>query len=217
MSETRAKLLTAAADTLRDAGIAGLSARAIATRAGVNQALIFYHFSTVAELVVAATRQAVDESVGYYRAEFTRVASLGELLEVGRHLHDRELSRGNVAMMSQLMAGAQQDPALAAAARYAMAAWSNEVESVVRRLIAGSPLQPVAEPRGLARAICAAFIGFQLYDGVDSAAAEDALDAIELLGVLVDLVDELGPVARRGLQGKLRRATARPAKSDTTV
>ena len=48
MSDTRAKLLSAAAEALRVDGVAGLSARSIATRAGVNQALIFYHFKTVA-------------------------------------------------------------------------------------------------------------------------------------------------------------------------
>ena len=45
--DTRAVLIAAAIDTLREAGFAGASARRIAKRAGCNQALIFYHFGSV--------------------------------------------------------------------------------------------------------------------------------------------------------------------------
>ena len=205
MTDTRARLLAAAADTLRLDGIAGLSARTIAGRAGVNQALVFYHFGTVAGLVDAAVRDSVDRSVEYYRAQFAEATSLVSLLRIGRQLHERERASGNVAMMAQLMAGAQQDPSLAEAAAYAMRAWNAEIESVVQRLLAGSPLAEIAEPRGLARAISAGFLGLELYEGVDPAGSAAALDALERLGVLIEVVDELGPVARRAMKSKVRR------------
>ena len=56
MSDTRVKLQKATAEALRESGIAGLSARTVAARAGVNQALVFYHFGTMPELVQAAVR-----------------------------------------------------------------------------------------------------------------------------------------------------------------
>ena len=62
--ETRRQLIEAAIGTLKDHGFAGASARVIADRAGVNQGLVFYHFDSVAGLllaaldVVSATRQA---------------------------------------------------------------------------------------------------------------------------------------------------------------
>ena len=205
MNDTKDKLLDAAASTLRDVGIAGLSARTIATTAGVNQALIFYHFKTVSDLVIAATMRAVDESLAYYRSEFARVGSLADLLALGRRLHERERDLGNVQMMAQLMAGAQQDQGLAKGARYALRVWSEEIELVVRRVLTGSPLELIADPSGLARAVSASFIGLELYEGVDTAAAHSALDALEQLGVLVEVVDDLGPVARRALQAKVRR------------
>jgi AcrR family transcriptional regulator len=207
MSETKTKLLAAAADTLRDAGIAGLSARTIAAAAGVNQALIFYHFNTVSDLVVAATHQAVDDRVSYYREEFAAVESLQQLLRIGRALHERESAAGNVTMMAQLMAGAQQDEALASAARYAMRVWSDEIEAVLTRVLRDSPLSLVAQPAGLAKAVSASFIGLQLYGGVDAEGAAAALDSLEQLGILADLVEDLGPVASRALQQKVRRVT----------
>src|SRR4029453_2322170 len=127
MSETKARLLTAAAETLRESGISGLSARSIAARADVNQALIFYHFNTVAELVDAAVRASVDARVAFYRDRFVAVGSLSELLAAGRELHERETELGNVAMMAQLMAGAQQDKTLAAAARCPITQWGTEI------------------------------------------------------------------------------------------
>jgi AcrR family transcriptional regulator len=204
MNATRTKLLAAATESLRADGIAGLSARAIAARAGVNQALIFYHFGTLAELIDAACRQAVDDSADFYRDQFAAIGSLRELLTLGRKLHEREQAQGNVAMMAQLMAGAQQDEALAGSARYAMQRWNSEIEAVVERVLRGSPLAELTDAAGVARAISAGFIGLELYDGVDADGASLALDALEQLGLLVEVVDDLGPIARRALARKLR-------------
>lgn len=203
--ETRQKLIAATQNALREDGITGLSARSIAHRAEVNQALVFYHFGTVGELVETACRQACDDSVEFYRERFASVGSLVELLEVGQQLHERERDVGNVAMMAQLMAGAQQDETLARAARYAMAAWTVQIEAVVRRVLGGSVLAEIADPAGLARAISAGFIGLELYDGIDEAGARAALDSLRRLGVLAQAVDDLGPVATRAVRARLRR------------
>jgi AcrR family transcriptional regulator len=207
VNPTRAKLLLAAVESLREDGIAGISARAIATRADVNQALIFYHFGTVAELVEAACREAVDSSAEFYREQFATVSSLAELLALGRELHDRERAAGNVAMMAQLMSGAQSDMTLRSAAAYAMETWNQEIESVVRRVLRNHPLAELADPGGLARAISAGFIGLELYEGVDAEGAALALGALEQLGVLVDVMDDLGPVARRAVRATLKGKT----------
>jgi AcrR family transcriptional regulator len=204
---TRAKLTAAAADALRENGIAELSARSVAGRADVNQALIFYHFGSVADLIDAACREAVDSSIDGYRQQFAAVGSFVELLTLGRDLHERERATGNVAIMAQLMAGAQSNERLAATARYCLARWNAELETVVARLVDGSAFEGLLEPAGFARAISSGFLGLELYEGVDSAGAHDALEALERLGVLVEVVDELPPIAQRALRAKLRRRT----------
>ncbi|CAN5413738.1 TetR family transcriptional regulator [soil metagenome] len=206
MTSTRDKLLSATTDALRAGGIATLSARTIADRAGVNQALVFYHFGTMSDLVQAATIASVDASLGHYRARFAEVGSLSELLTLGRVLHEHERELGNVAVMAQLMAGAQHEPLLAEAGRYAMARWSEEIEGVVRRVLAGSPLLEVVDATGLAQAISAGFIGLELYDGVDPVGGRAALDALEGLGTLVEVMDDLGAVATRALRSRLRKS-----------
>jgi hypothetical protein len=115
-------------------------------------------------------------------------------------------------MMAQLMSAAGNDPVLASAARYAMRVWAAEIETVVERVLSGSPLAEIADSAGLARAVSASFIGLELYEGVDADGAAQALDSLERLGVLVEVVNDLGPIARRALRAKLKgvRATASP-------
>mgnify|MGYP001107178209 CR=1 FL=1 len=202
---TRERLLTATVEALRADGIAGVSARAIAARAGVNQALVFYHFGSVTDLLRAATRASVEESVASYRERFDRVESLTELLALGRDLHEREREAGNVALMAQVMAGGQQDAALAEVAAYAMATWRAEIESVVARVVERGPLGELVGADGLASAIGAAFIGLELLDGVDAPAARSALAELERLGELLAVLDDLGPVASRAVVAATRR------------
>ncbi|MGN9804313.1 TetR family transcriptional regulator [Micromonospora sp. L32] len=207
MAATRQKLIDGALAAIRSHGIAGASARTIAAAAGVNQALVFYHFGTVDALLAEACRSATAARVAVYRDRFAEVGSLRELLDLGRALHEQERSAGNVAVLAQLLAGAQTDPTLAPATAAALGLWTAEIETVLRRLLRDSPVAPVVDPAGLARAISAAFIGLELFEGVDPAGAHDAFDALERLAVLIEVVEDLGPLARRTLRARLRPHT----------
>lgn len=209
MSDTKTKLLDATVDVLRQDGITSLSARVIAARAGVNQALVFYHFGTLGALIDAATRAAVDTSRDRYREAFATATSLQELIELGGRLHEQERTAGNVALMAQVMAGAQHDPVLAEAARYAMSVWTTEVEAALARILASSTLADFVDVPGLARAVSAGFIGLELYDGVDSDGGTAAMGALSQLVVLVDALDSLGPVAKRAVSARLRSTVRR--------
>lgn len=206
--KTRDKLLAAAAEALATDGVATISARSIAARADVNQALIFYHFDGVSDLLSAAVRWSVDRAVDDYRDRLDDVTTLSGLLVLGGAVQAAETERGNVAQMAQVMAGAQHDPRLAEAARYAIAAWSTEIETVVQRVLAQSVLHGIVDPAGAARAVTAAFVGLQLYDGVDPAGARSAMDTLRVLGAVAEVVDDLGPVMTRALRGRLRRKLA---------
>src|SRR5262245_50580382 len=69
-------------------------------------------------------------------------------------------------------------------------------------------------PAGLARAVSAAFIGLELYEGVDPTGATTALDALDRLAVLTDMVDDLGPLAHRALRRRARKE--RPPRKQAT-
>lgn len=206
MSDARQKLLDAALVTLRDKGIAGTSARVIAAEAGLSQGLVFYHFGSVDALIDAACRAATATRVDLYRTRFSQVNSLPELLGLGRVLHDEERAAGNVTMLAQVLAGAQQDQALVAAGKHSIDLWMGEIENTIRRLLMNSPIADAVDVPGLARAISAAFIGLELYDGVDPDGASAAFSALDQLSVLIGVVEDLGPIARRALRNRIRKA-----------
>ena len=208
VGDTRRKLLDGAIASLRDNGIAGASARVIAAAAGVNQALIFYHFGSVSELIDAACREAAAGQVAVYRPRFEAVSSLRELLVLGQELHASQREAGNVAVLAQVLAGARYDSRLAGAAQSALLLWAGEIESTLRRLLAGTPVAEVADAAALARVVTAAFIGIELYEGADPDGAAAAFAALDQLSVLVEVFDELGPVARRAARSRIRRARA---------
>jgi AcrR family transcriptional regulator len=207
VTDTPQRLRDAALETLKTHGIAGASARAIATRAGVNQALVFYHFGTVTNLIAEACRSATTVRVAAYRARFTTVTSLRDLLATGRALHAEERDAGNVRVLAQVLAGAQSDPALAAVSAETVQLWIAEVEAVVERLLRRHPLRDMLDVPGLSRAICAGFIGLELFEAADPAGAGRALESLDQLTVLLDVVDDLGPTARRALRAQIRKAT----------
>ncbi|MFY1695902.1 MULTISPECIES: TetR/AcrR family transcriptional regulator [unclassified Solwaraspora] len=192
-----------ALQAIRQHGIAGVSARTVAACAGVNQALVFYHFGTLDDLLAAACQAATAARVAHYRDRFAAVRSLRELLELGRDLHEQERRNGSLAVLAQLLAGAQVDDRLAAPTAAALRLWTDEIEQVLCRVLAGSPLAELADPAGLARAVTAGFIGLELYDGIDRSGADAAVATLEQLAVLADVVDELGPIARRAVRGRL--------------
>lgn len=210
-AETRRKLMDGAIETLRARGIAGTSARAIAAASDVNQALIFYHFGSVEDLVDVACREATAQRVALYRSRFATVGSLRELLQIGREIREAERDAGNVVALAQVLAGAQQEERLAVTARDTLGMWISEIESAVTRLTANTPIADVANPAGLAQGVAAAFVGIVLYEGVNPGGASSALDTLEQLAVLSEVIEDLGPVARRALRARLRR-TSRAAE-----
>jgi AcrR family transcriptional regulator len=204
---TRVKLLEGALRTLTEQGIAKTSARTIAATAGVNQALVFYHFGSVDELLAAACRYGTEQRVARYRDRLDAIGTLGELLAFGREMHEEEKAAGHVAVLGQLLAGAQTHPRLAPATAAGLELWITEIERVLARVLATTPLGEFADAGGLARAVSASFVGIELYEGVDAPGAGAALAALDQLASLVAALDDLGPVAQRAVRHALRRAS----------
>ena len=61
---TRARLLAAARELVVEMGLSAVTTRAISERAGVNNALVHYHFGSKMALVVQAALSSLDEAVG---------------------------------------------------------------------------------------------------------------------------------------------------------
>jgi AcrR family transcriptional regulator len=202
---TRDKLLAATLAVVAEQGIAKASARTIAAEAGVNQALVFYHFGSIDDLLVAACEHGARQRVEANREAIAETTSLPELVAVARRLHQTERAAGHVALLGQLLAGAPSHGPLAAAVATGLGLWIAEVEAVLGRLLADTALADLVDVAGLARAVAASFVGLELYDGVDPEGAASALDSLEQLAALAGVLADLGPIEARTVRRRLRR------------
>jgi hypothetical protein len=83
-----------------------------------------------------------------------------------------------------------------------MARWTTQIEAVVGRVLAGSTLAQIADVGGLA--LSAGFIGLELSQGVDADGMARAMESLDQPALVVEVVNDLGPVARRALRSKLQ-------------
>lgn len=190
-TETRRRLMEAAIETLSREGVVGTTARAIAARAGVNQALIFYHFGSVADLLLEAFRQTSEDQVARYRAAAAGVSSLRDLVAIARRLHEEDMASGAVTAVTQLMAAAS-DPASGGRILDRFEEWISLVEEALTNAMAGGALAPLVPTRQAAYAICAMFLGIELMTRLDPERAE--ADAVfDMMAAIAQLVEDVAP------------------------
>lgn len=200
---TRTSLIYAARTVTCTAGVAGASARLIASEAGVNQALIFYHFHTVAELIETASNHFVDAAISDYRDQLTDIATVTELVDLARQLHTVESNTGNIAFMAQIIAGADQHPAIHRAATYAVTTWTNHVRSALTAVLAGTVMADLVDIGGLARLVTASLIGIELSAAITD--PEPAFATLTTIGALADTIANANPVTRKIIAAAARR------------
>lgn len=175
-SDTKTRIMDAAIETLKEEGITGASARAIAQRGDFNQALIFYHFGSVNNLLIQAALRNSQAQVTKYREEASGINSLVDLVELARKLHNDDLQAGSVAVVTQMMAAAANEPEMAQAMLDAFDRWIGVVEDGLGDALVGSPLAGMLPKREAAYAISAMFLGIQLMSRLDPERSEaDAL------------------------------------------
>lgn len=213
---TKDRLLEAALTVVAREGIAGTSARVIATQAEVNQALIFYHYGSVDALLAAAARAVSHERAEVYRTRLEHVETFTELAAQARQLHLEERQAGNVAVLSQLLAGSRTHPELVPALRDNFALLSAPVEATLTRLLTGSPLEGILDPGALARSVAGGFLGLQLLDGVVTDLDAGHFDGLDALAAIVDVALQANTLEASLIRRKLRDRRVKPTRTDAT-
>lgn len=216
-ASTRERIIAAAALTLREEGFAGTSARSIARHGNFNQALIFYHFGSVMDLLMAVLEAMSADRLAQYRAAIADVPDLRTALAVARRQYATDVREGHITVLVELVAGASSAPQLGPELVRSMEPWVDFAEESIGRFLGGTPLSGVLPPREAARALLAIYLGMELLDHLDPDAdtagplfhvAERMLAAVEpLLG--------LGP--RRAPTAPSRRPQPVTVESDTTM
>jgi AcrR family transcriptional regulator len=188
--ETRRKIVEAALETLKTEGIAGTSARAIARTGGFNQALIFYHFGSVNDVLLAGVERLSNDRMARYEAKLEGVESLPDLVAVATELHREDSQSGHITVLSQMLAAAASAPEIGPELRRKFDPWVHLVEDTVRRVLAGTPLESMVPVDDIAFAITGMFMGIELLANLD----EDRLREESLfatVGIMAGLIDLL--------------------------
>ncbi|MCX4751561.1 TetR/AcrR family transcriptional regulator [Kitasatospora sp. NBC_01287] len=186
--QTRAALVRGAVEALRENGFAGASAREIAARAGCNQALIFYHFGSVAKLQLAALDQVSAARDERYRAMVEESGSLGDLVRAARAVFEEDLDQGHVTVLVEMIAAAQFTPELRPEVAARIRPWRAFAADSVRDALAGSPAARLLPPEELAHAIVALYLGLEMLANLEGE-REPALALFDRAGKVASLLD----------------------------
>lgn len=192
--QTRTALVAAAIQALQEVGFGGASAREIARRAGCNQSLVFYHFGSMTDLLLAALDDVSTRRLSAYHELLAGASTLVELIDSARVIFSQDLDAGHVAVLVEMITGAQAVPGLGTQVSERLVPWREFAETAVRRALAGSPVEALVPAGEVAHGVMAGFLGLELLTHLDGdrAAALALFDRARMIASLLDLV---GPAA----------------------
>ena len=183
---TKDRIVEAALASLKLDGFAGASARSIANRGRFNQALIFYHFGTVNDLLLAALDRTSEDRMSKYRDAVARIDSVDDAVRVGTELYREDLASGHITVLSEMIAGSLDRPDLGPAIVERLEPWIDLTEDAVRNVLDKTGMTKLVPPRTIAYAIVALYLGVDLLSHLehDDTRAEALFQAATKLGAL---------------------------------
>ena len=212
LTSTRARILDATYRRLAREGYAALSTREIARDAGVNHALINYHFRTKDQLVIEvldeANRRLLERQQQMYRGPGGFAAKWAE----ARRFYETDLASGFVRVQSELWAAAMSNAALREKFLPRIRAWKQVVLGGTREAMAAAARSGMKLPRPLTPEVVATWVsefwlGMEFSDLIadpeEKRLHREALDAMEQLLQRLD-----GQARKRGAASG--RAARRP-------
>jgi AcrR family transcriptional regulator len=105
-------MVEAALATLKEEGFTGTTARAIAARGKFNQALIYYHFGGVNQLLLAALDRSSADRLERYREELAQAESLEEKVAAAERLYREDVAGGHITVLAEVVAASLAHPEL---------------------------------------------------------------------------------------------------------
>lgn len=198
-AQTRAALIDGAIGALREVGYAGASAREIATRAGCAQGLVFYHFGSVTNLLLAALDEVSARRLTAYAELFEKSGSRLDIIESARAIFTEDLDAGHVAVLVELISGAQATPGLGEQVTGRLAPWREIAEAAVRKAASGSSIGQLLPARELGHLLMAGFLGLEVMAGLDGDRTA-ALAVFDRAAELVVLIESAGPQPAPGTE-----------------
>ncbi len=166
-AHTRRQLVDAAIETLKAEGYAGASARTIAQRAGINQGLIFYHFGSVANLLLAALDAVSEERLDLYGKEVSEVRGPSQLVDAAEEIFRNDLDAGYITVLVEMIAGSSSTPGLGPEVASRIRPWRQFAQSTIEASLGESPLNGILPVKDVAHAVVALYLGLEMLSHLD--------------------------------------------------
>jgi len=165
--KTRQALIDATIQTIRDEGFSGASARAIADRAGLNQGLVFYHFGSVVDLLLAALDEVSQIRMVKYSAEMAKVTSPTELLGLATQIFQDDLDTGYVTVLVEMIGGAASTPGLGSEIATRIGPWFTFAEGALDQTFGDTPVASLLPSSDVAYMVVALYLGLEMLTHLD--------------------------------------------------
>ena len=166
-ADSRRMLIDAAIETLKADGFGGASARAIAGRAGCNQGLVFYHFGSVVNLLLAALDAVSADRLEHYGEAVSRVDSPAQLVDVAATIFEEDLDAGYVSVLVAMIAGASSTPGLGSEVAARIAPWMQFAQGAIDESLGDSPIGSVVPSGDVAFGVVALYLGMEMLTHLD--------------------------------------------------
>jgi len=191
---TKQKIVAAVLATLKNEGFSGTTARAIGRAGGFNQALIYYHFGSIEELMIAALQDFSERRLVRYREALSDVTTLSGLVETMTRLYEEDTRAGEVTAVQEIVAGSSSSRELGRRVVELLDPWSAFAEEVVTRLLRGSAFEAMLPAKEVAYALVSLYFGVETLAHLDPdrAKTQALFDAGTRLAPLFDLLLQAG-------------------------
>ena len=202
-SNTRRALIEAAVKVLKSRGFNGASARAIATEAGVNQALVFYHFGTVAELLLAALDEVSTHRLRRYSTDLAEVMDPASLIALATKVFREDIDSGDISVLAEMIAGSSSNPELGAEVAKRIAPWKDFASAAIESGFTASGLASLLPMGEASHAVVAVYLGLEMLSHLEGDRTAATL-LFEQLARLAPILDAIFVSARTAPKGGTR-------------
>ena len=196
---TRDLILQAARRRLIEEGYANLSVREIAADAGVNHALIGYHFQGKQQLVMAVLDEANARLLERQARMYGTAGSASEQWKQACAFYEEDLASGFVKLLMELMGASFHDEALRKEFTPRLLAWQKLIEEAVDRFVSETGLELPISTRAISAGITWFWMGME---------ASMALGVAEEQGHQREALAAMATLLQRAEAGTRRRAPA---------
>lgn len=189
--QTRTELLDAAVECLAERGLAQLSTRAIAERAGVPVSQIHYHFGGKDGLLLGVLEHQNQRLLARQQSMYAADVPLSKRWAQACDYLEEDLASGYVRVLQELIAVGWSDAAVARRVGQQLAAWADLLTSVSEEAAADLGFREIT-PRQVAVLVGCAFLGAEELELLGLGDRIESVEALRAVGGLIARLEEGG-------------------------